>query len=236
MSLLDVENLSVSYGKTTALRSVSLRAQAGSVTCVLGANGAGKSTLFKSIMGLVPKGAGTVRFDGDDISKLPTYDVVRRGITLCPEGRRLFPEMTVGENVRMGAVLVRDRRKLRERTEFVYELFPRVRQRLSQQASSLSGGEQQMVAIARALMGGPRLLLLDEPTLGLAPKLIQEVGTIVTNLRREGFTVILVEQNANLALRVSDHAYLLETGDLVMSGPSETILGDVRVQKAYLGG
>ncbi|MCF8482431.1 MAG: ABC transporter ATP-binding protein [Rhodospirillum sp.] len=234
--MLEVEDLSVHYGQTAALRSLSLGAAQGEVTCVLGANGAGKSTLFRAIMGLAPKTHGVVRFAGEDITSRSTQEIVSMGIILCPEGRRLFPEMTVGENVRMGAIRVSDTRWIRQRLDFVHALFPRVLERREQQASSLSGGEQQMVAIARALMSDPTVLLLDEPTLGLAPMMIREVGVIVGDIRREGITVILVEQNARLALKVSDRGHVLETGELVLSGDSADILDDQRIQEVYLGG
>ena len=236
MSTLEVTGLSVRYGTTVALDDVSFRADAGEVTCVLGANGAGKSTLFRTIMGLVRQQGGRVQVDGEDISGSQTQQIVSRGIVLCPEGRRLFPEMSVAENVRMGAYLVRDTEVIRERLDRVHQLFPRIAERAHQQASSLSGGEQQMVAIARAMMGGPRLLLLDEPTLGLAPRLIHEVLQTVRRIRDEGTTVVLVEQNAAQALKVSDRAHVLETGRLAMSGSSAEIMADPRVREIYLGG
>ena len=234
--MLEVRDLTVRYGSTTALDKVSLTAPAGEITSVLGANGAGKSTLFRTIAGLVPAVEGSIHHRGENIAGIPTNRLVERGVILCPEGRRLFPEMTVAENVRMGAYLVRDRETARDRLAFVHRLFPRVAERAQQQASSLSGGEQQMVAIARALMGNPQLLLLDEPTLGLAPKVIQEVLRTVQRICEEGISVILVEQNATQALKISNQAYVLETGRMVMSGTSSQILADPRVREAYLGG
>ncbi|MCO5072199.1 MAG: ABC transporter ATP-binding protein [Rhizobiaceae bacterium] len=236
MNLLEITGLTVRYGTTLALDDTSLHVPKGEVTCVLGANGAGKSTLFRTIMGLVRSAAGSIRFDGAELSCMQTQFIVRQGIILCPEGRRLFPEMTVAENIRMGAFLVHDHKVIRRRLESVHHLFPRISERENQQASSLSGGEQQMVAIARAMMGNPRLLLLDEPTLGLAPKLIHEVLQTVRRIRDEGTTVILVEQNAAQALKVSDRAYVLETGRIAMSGTSADIMADPRVRDIYLGG
>ncbi|MCI5075396.1 ABC transporter ATP-binding protein [Oricola sp.] len=236
MSLLKISGLTVRYGTTLALDDVSIQAPEGEVTCVLGANGAGKSTMFRTIMGLVGKESGSIRFGGAEIANTPTQSIVRQGIILCPEGRRLFPEMSVAENVRMGAYLVRDSEIVRQRLDTVHRLFPRISEREHQQASSLSGGEQQMVAIARAMMGNPRLLLLDEPTLGLAPRLIHEVLQTVRRIRDEGTTVILVEQNAAQALKVSDRAYVLETGRMAMSGSSADIMADPRVREIYLGG
>lgn len=234
--MLEVKELTVRYGSTTALDKVSLEAPAGEITSVLGANGAGKSTLFRTIMGLVPGVEGSILHRGEDTTGISTHRLVERGIILCPEGRKLFPEMTVAENVRMGAYLIRDRETIRERLAFVHRLFPRVAERGQQQASSLSGGEQQMVAIARALMGNPQLLLLDEPTLGLAPKVIQEVLQTVQRICEEGISVVLVEQNATQALKISKQAYVLETGRVVMAGTSSEILADPRVREAYLGG
>ncbi len=234
--MLEVTDLTVRYGSTLALDKVSLTAPAGEITSVLGANGAGKSTLFRTIVGLVPAVEGSIRHRGEAIDGVSTSKLVGRGIILCPEGRKLFPEMTVAENVRMGAYLVRDPETVRKRLAFVHRLFPRVAERAQQQASSLSGGEQQMVAIARALMGNPQLLLLDEPTLGLAPKVIQEVLQTVQRICEEGISVVLVEQNATQALKISRQAYVLETGRMVMSGTSAEILADPRVREAYLGG
>jgi branched-chain amino acid transport system ATP-binding protein len=207
-----------------------------SVVAVIGANGAGKSTLLKTIAGLVRPGAGAVRLDGQDISKLKPHERLDRGIVLCPEGRRLFPELTVYENIRMGAYRMRDRQRFRERLKLLHEIFPRVAERGKQIAFSLSGGEQQMVAIARALISEPRILMLDEPTLGLAPKLILEVARLVQRINREGVTIVIVEQNARLALKISDHAFVLETGSVTLQGSSADLLQSDRVQDAYLGG
>jgi branched-chain amino acid transport system ATP-binding protein len=236
MNLLETEGLSVDYGGVHALRQVSVAIPDKSVVSIIGANGAGKSTLLKTIAGLVRQNAGTVRYDGQEISKLKPHERLDRGIVLCPEGRRLFPEMTVYENIRVGAYRVRDAGKFRRRLDQIYDIFPRVAERRKQLASSLSGGEQQMVAIARALISNPRVLMLDEPTLGLAPKLILEVAKLVQSVNAEGVTVVLVEQNAKLALRTSSSAYVLETGSIALQGASEELLRSASVQEAYLGG
>jgi branched-chain amino acid transport system ATP-binding protein len=236
MNLLETEGLSVDYGGVHALRQVSVAIPDKSVVSIIGANGAGKSTLLKTIAGLVRQNAGTVRYDGQEISKLKPHERLDRGIVLCPEGRRLFPEMTVYENIRVGAYRVRDAGKFRRRLDQIYDIFPRVAERSKQLASSLSGGEQQMVAIARALISNPRVLMLDEPTLGLAPKLIHEVAKLVQSVNAEGVTVVLVEQNARLALRISSSAYVLETGSIALQGASDELLRSASVQEAYLGG
>ncbi len=236
MSLLEIEDLSVDYGGVHALRGVSVQIPERSVVAIVGANGAGKSTFLRTVAGLVTPSAGQIRMEGQSIERLPTHERLERGIVLCPEGRRLFPSLTVLENLRMGAFRVSDRRHFRERLDFAFSLFPRVAERQKQIASSLSGGEQQMVAIARSLMSRPRILMLDEPTLGLAPKLVVEVGRLVQTINKEGITVVLVEQNAKLALRVSDEAFVLETGSVVLAGKSSALLESDEVQNAYLGG
>jgi branched-chain amino acid transport system ATP-binding protein len=236
MNLLETSGLTVDYGGVHALRDVSIRIPAQSVVAIIGANGAGKSSLLKTIAGLVRPTSGSVMFERRDITPLKAHQRLDAGIVLCPEGRRLFPELTVYENLRMGAYRMRDARLFRQRLDFLYEIFPRIAERSKQVAASMSGGEQQMVAIARALISGPRLLMLDEPTLGLAPKLIVEVGKLVRTINKEGVTVVLVEQNAKLALRVSDHAYVLETGSVTLKGRSSELLRDDKVLKAYLGG
>lgn len=234
--MLETSHLCVDYGGVQALRDVSVRVPDKGVVAVIGANGAGKSTLLKSIAGLVRPGSGSIRLDGEDISGLKTHERLDRGIVLCPEGRRLFPDLTVEENIRMGAYRVRDSAKYRSRLEQLQTIFPRVAERRKQMASSLSGGEQQMVAIARAFVAHPRILMLDEPTLGLAPKLIHEVARLVKTINAEGVTVVIVEQNAKLALKISDEAYVLETGSVTLSGPSSDLLSSDSVQSAYLGG
>ena len=236
MSLLEAVNIFVDYGGVHALRDVTLEVPEKGIVAVIGANGAGKSTLLKTIAGLVRPRGGAIRLDGEDISRLRPHERLDRGIVLCPEGRRLFPELTVHENIRMGAYRMRDSRKFRQRLEFLHGIFPRIAERGKQIASSLSGGEQQMVAIARALISQPRILMLDEPTLGLAPKLILEVARLVETINREGITIVIVEQNARLALRISETAAVLETGEVTLQGRSADLLATPEVQDAYLGG
>ncbi len=234
--MLEIQNLSVDYSGVHALRDVSIEIPDKGVAAIIGANGAGKSTLLKAIVGLTRHARGSIRLDGEDITALKPHERLERGIVLCPEGRRLFPEMSVYDNIRAGAYRVRDARRFRRRLEFLYEIFPRVAERRNQVASSLSGGEQQMVAIARALISEPRILMLDEPTLGLAPKLIHEVARLVRTINGEGITVIMVEQNARLALKISDCGFVLETGTLALRGTSQELLRSDEILSAYLGG
>ena len=234
--MLEATNLCVDYGGVHALRDVSITVPPRSVLAVIGANGAGKSTLLKTIAGLVRQRSGDIRLDGHDVSGLRPHERLDLGIVLCPEGRRLFPDLTVHENIRMGAYRMRDNKLFRQRLEFLHAIFPRIAERGKQIASSLSGGEQQMVAIARALISQPRVLMLDEPTLGLAPKLILEVARLVQTINQEGITVVIVEQNARLALRISESAVVLETGEVRMAGPSRDLMTLPDVQAAYLGG
>ncbi len=234
MTLLDVRHVCVRYGALEAVHDISLRVGAAQVVAILGANGAGKSTLLKSIMGLVRVRSGEVVLDGQDISKAPVDAIVRNGVTLCPEGRRLFPGLTVMENIRMGAYLATTA-EFRQRLDRVYAIFPKLAERESQVAGTMSGGEQQMVAIGRALMAGPRLLLLDEPTLGLAPMMIREVGRVVREIQRAGVSVLLVEQNARMALAASDYAYVIRTGEVFAEGSSAELLHDEAIRKGYLG-
>ena len=234
--MLKIEDLCVDYGGVHALRNVSVAVPDKGVVAVIGANGAGKSTLLKTIAGVLRPNKGRMTFRGADIGVLRTHERLELGIVLCPEGRRLFSELTVYENIRMGAYRVREERRFRARLDFVYTIFPRVAERRNQVASSLSGGEQQMVAIARALISSPRLLMLDEPTLGLAPKLVVEVGRLVQTINREGIAVIIVEQNAKLALRISEDAFVLETGSVTLKGKSSALLASDEVHAAFLGG
>jgi len=236
MSLLEARNISVDYGGVHALRNVDIAVRDKEVIAIIGANGAGKSTLLKTVAGLVPQNEGEIFFDGKEISSLRTHERIDRGIVLCPEGRRLFPDMTVYDNIRMGAYRMSSREEFNERLEFLFEIFPRVSERRNQIASSLSGGEQQMVAIARALINKPRVVMLDEPTLGLAPKLVIEVGNLVGKIREEGIAVVLVEQNAKLALRISDYGFVIETGSVALEGPSAELLQSEEIRNIYLGG
>jgi branched-chain amino acid transport system ATP-binding protein len=235
--LLTISGLRSRYGGIVALKGVDLRVEAGEVVTIIGPNGAGKSTLLKGIMGLVDREAGVITFEGRDISRLSPLDIVRLGVALVPEGRQVFGPMTVEENLLMGAFL--DRRRtavVRERFESVYVLFPVLKQRARQLAETLSGGEQQMLAIGRALMAGPRLLLVDELSLGLAPVVVHELYRTLMALHRQGVTIAMVEQNARLALRASDRAYVLAAGAVVLEGRAVDLLENEAVRKAYLGG
>lgn len=233
--MLDIKNISVCYGPQQALADISFSVAEGSVCAVIGANGAGKSTLMKAVSGLVPLTEGDIHFDGQNISNLTAEERVRRGIALSPEGRRLFPELTVHENLLMGAYLRRDKPAIRRDMERVYDYFPRLKERETSQGRHLSGGEQQMCAIGRALMSRPRLLLLDEPSLGLAPAVTLEVARAVRQISADGTTILLVEQNARLALKLSSSAIVLETGRLTLAGASTEIANNPEVAAAYLG-
>ena len=235
MALLEVENLEAFYGPIKALRGVSFSLEEGSVTTILGANGAGKTTTLRSICGMV-KTAGQIRMDGADIASKATEDIVRTGVAHVPEGRGTFTRVTTEENLRLGAYSRRDKKAIEDDLERVYGYFPRLKERRLQQAGTLSGGEQQMLAVGRALMLRPRLMLLDEPSFGLAPLLVEELFGILRDInQQENVSMLLVEQNATLALELADHAYLLETGNVVISGTSGAIAADENVRKSYLG-
>jgi branched-chain amino acid transport system ATP-binding protein len=233
--LLEVRDVCVSYGNVQALSAVSLRLRKGGVVCVLGSNGAGKSTLLKAIVGLVPVQSGKVLFEEHDLTGVAPFEAVRRGITLCPEGRRLFAGMSVIDNVLLGAFTLERGPVLDRRLRSIYELFPQLARKAKQTAGTLSGGEQQMVAIARALMSNPTVLLLDEPTLGLAPKLIHDVAAIIASIRSTGVSVVLVEQNARLALKLSETGYVLDSGRVSLSGDSSALLANDEIRRIYLG-
>jgi len=235
--VLTVENLNVSYGAIKALHGVSLKVPQGSIVTLIGANGAGKSTTLRALSGLVKSSSGTITYDGEDISKLPTNHIVSKGLCHVPEGRMVFANLTVAENLKMGAYLQKDRKWIAEQTDYVFSLFPRLKERESQAAGTLSGGEQQMLAIARALLSKPKFLMLDEPSLGIAPLLVKTIFERIVEINREqGLTILLVEQNANLALDVSSYAYVLETGKILLEGPSAQLKADPQVQACYLGG
>jgi branched-chain amino acid transport system ATP-binding protein len=233
--VLRLEGITVCYGRVPALRDVSLEVRAGELVTLIGANGAGKTTTLHAISGLVPLAAGRIEFDGEKISGAPPQRVLARGIAHCPEGRRIFPELTVRENLFMGAYLRRDRAQVAADQRSIFQRFPRLRERIDQIAGTLSGGEQQMLAIARALMSRPRMLLLDEPSLGLAPTLVEQIFSIIEEIRRDGVTVLMVEQNALAALEMCDRAYLLETGRMVQHGEGRAMLEDPHIRRAYLG-
>jgi branched-chain amino acid transport system ATP-binding protein len=236
--LLEVEGLCVNYGHIEAIRDITFSVEEGSITTLIGANGAGKTTTLKTISGLRKVREGRVLFEGQDITSLPPYERVKRGLSQSPEGRGCFPGMTVRENLDMGAYVRKDRRSAAyaQDLERVFELFPRLRERSSQVAGTMSGGEQQMLAIGRALMAKPRLILLDEPSMGLAPKFIQQIFSIIGEINDQGTTVLLVEQNAAQALKRADTAHILETGEIVRSGTGAELAGDDAVRDAYLGG
>jgi branched-chain amino acid transport system ATP-binding protein len=235
-ALLAVNELVLAYGKIVAVKGVDLTIESGRVVCLIGANGAGKTTILRGISGLLRPKSGKVEFQGEVISRLPSYRIARMGVVLVPEGRQIFTQMSVGENLRMGGYLVDNQQELQRRLDEVVALFPRLRERLGQSAGSLSGGEQQMLAMGRALMAQPNVLLLDEPSMGLAPKLVEEIFELIAKLKAAQRTILLVEQNARLALEVSDDAYVLETGRIRLSGKAREIAADERVLAAYLGG
>lgn len=234
--MLRLEGIEVAHGRVAALRGISLEVCEGELVSLIGANGAGKSTTLKAISGLLKPAAGRITWDGAPIAGLSPREVLRRGIAHCPEGRRVFPHLSVRENLMMGALLRRDAAAIAQDLEAMYARFPRLRERSSQAAGTLSGGEQQMLAIARALMSRPRLVMFDEPSLGLAPNLVQQVFGIVQEVRRQGLMVLMVEQNALAALGLCDRAYLLETGRVVRAGTGAELLASADVREAYLGG
>ncbi|MEP9380866.1 ABC transporter ATP-binding protein [Nocardioides sp. KR10-350] len=238
MTLLEVEGLSVNYGHIEAIRDISFSVEEGTVSTLIGANGAGKTTTLKTISGLRGVRDGKIVFDGKDITHLPPYERVKLGLSQSPEGRGIFPGMTVRENLDMGAYVRKDvgSASYREDVDRVFNLFPRLQEREKQAAGTMSGGEQQMLAIGRALMAKPRLLLLDEPSMGLAPKLIQQIFSIISEINEQGTTVLVVEQNAAQALKLADSAHILETGEIVRSGGGAELAGDDSVKAAYLGG
>jgi len=235
MALLEVVGLRAGYGDVPVLRGIDLSIPAGSITALIGANGAGKTTLLRAISGIIPTEAGTIQYDGRDIVGMAPQDIVRSGLVQVPEGRRLFPDMTVLENLLVGSSSPVARPKRDENLATVFEFFPKVRERGAQLAGTLSGGEQQMVAIARALMASPRLLLLDETSLGLAPIVVDEIFVAVRRLVAQGLTILVVEQNTALALEVADHGYVLEQGRFAIQGAASSLAADPRVKQAYLG-
>ncbi len=234
--LLEIDHLTVRYGKSTAVHDVSLKVPEGAVVSIIGANGSGKSTVLRALAGLVPPSEGEIRFKGDLISGLETNDIVRRGIVLVPEGRQLFPYLSVLSNLKLGASLRKDGEGIKKDLGAVYELFPRLKERATQQAGTLSGGEQQMVAIGRGLMAKPTLLCMDEPSLGLAPIVIEQLGEVIRNINQRGVTVLLVEQNVHLALGVASAACALQVGRVVLEGDIDTMRSSDIVKRAYLGG
>jgi branched-chain amino acid transport system ATP-binding protein len=233
--LLEVKDLAVAYGGIAAVKGIALEAGAGQVVSLIGANGAGKTTTLRALSGLLKARAGSVRFEGAELLNAPAHRIARLGIAHVPEGRQVFAEMTVAENLRMGAYLCRDGHEIAQRRERVLARFPRLSERLDQLAGLMSGGEQQMLAMGRALMARPKLLLLDEPSMGLAPLFVEEIFRIIAELKREGQAILLVEQNASAALDISDYAYVLENGQIRLSGPAAEIARNPEVAAAYLG-
>lgn len=234
--MLKVNNIDVYYGNIQALRNVSLEVDEGEIVTLIGANGAGKSTLLKTISGLLKPKLGSIEYLGSNISGRPAQTIVKAGISHVPEGRRVFANMSVEENLELGAFLRNDREQIKKDLDHVYELFPRLLERRKQQSGTLSGGEQQMLAMGRALMSKPKLIILDEPSMGLAPLMVKNIFSIIEMVNKEGVTVLLVEQNANMALSVADRAYVLETGRIVLSGSAKELQESEEVKAAYLGG
>ena len=234
MSLLEVKGLEVRYGGIRAVKGVDLAVDEGELVCLIGANGAGKTSTLKAICGLLPSHTGSVRYAGDEVSGLPVFQLPRRGLVMVPEGRGIFPQLTVAENLAMGAYARRDT-EVAQDLERMHALFPRLAERRSQTAGTLSGGEQQMLAIGRALMSRPKLLLLDEPSMGLAPLMVAKILEVVREIARQGVTILLVEQNAKLALEIAGRGYVMESGELALAADSKSLLADPRVREAYLG-
>ena len=233
--MLKIENLHVAYGGIQALRGISLEVPDGKIVTLIGANGAGKSTTLRTITGLVKASSGSITWNGEELLGKPIDKIVTTGIAMSPEGRRVFPDMTVLENLKIGAYLRKDKAEIQKDIQWVYSRFPRLEERHWQLAGTLSGGEQHMLAVGRALMSRPKLMMLDEPSLGLAPLVVQDIFTIIREINRQGVTVLLVEQNANMALKIADQAYVLETGNITMSGTGAELLVNEKVREAYLG-
>ena len=231
--MLTIKDLRVNYGGIEAVKGISFEVPEKSIVTLIGANGAGKSTTLRSITGLVKASGGSIQFDGAELLGMDTPDIVAKGITLVPEGRRVFPDMTVIENIKIGAYLRSD--SLEDDINWVYDLFPRLKERSWQLAGTLSGGEQQMLAVARALMSHPKLMMMDEPSLGLAPLIVQDIFSIIKEINKQGVTILLIEQNANMALRSADQGYVLETGRIALTGTGRELLADESVKAAYLG-
>ncbi|MBD5147324.1 MAG: ABC transporter ATP-binding protein [Oscillibacter sp.] len=233
--MLKIENLQVSYGGIQALRGISMEVPDGKIVTLIGANGAGKSTTLRTITGLVKASGGSIQWNGGELLGKSIDKIISEGIAMSPEGRRVFPDMTVLENLKLGAYLRKDKAEIEKDLNWVYSLFPRLKERDWQLAGTLSGGEQQMLAVGRALMSRPKLLLMDEPSLGLAPLVVQDIFSIIREINRQGVTILLIEQNANMALKIADLAYVLETGNITMSGTGAALLADEKVKEAYLG-
>lgn len=234
-TILEIENLETHYGKIHALRGISFTVNEGQIVTLLGANGAGKSTTLRAISGLIRSSSGTIRYKGEDITGKPAHEIVRMGLIHVPEGRKIFKGMTITENLELGSFTLDDDAERKRRMNHVFEIFPILYERRTRDSAFLSGGEQQMLAMGRSMMTNPKLLLLDEPSMGLAPFLVQQIMKIVLRLNKEGVTILLVEQNAKVALKLADHGYVLETGEIVIRGDAKTLQQDESIVKAYLG-
>lgn len=235
MALLEVKNLEVNYGVIKALKGISFEVNEGEIISLIGANGAGKTTTLQTVSGILPVAGGSICFDGTDITKVPAHKIVKMGISQVPEGRRVFSQLSVLENLKMGAFIRNDKSAIEEDLQNIYKRFPRLEERKNQLAGTLSGGEQQMLAMGRALMSRPKIVLLDEPSMGLSPLLVSEIFDIIKDINESGTTVLLVEQNAKKALSISDRAYVLETGNVALSGKASELINDDTIKKAYLG-
>lgn len=234
-TILEIDNLETHYGKIHALRGISLSVQAGEIVTLLGANGAGKSTTLRALSGLIRATSGTIHYMGEDITKKPAHDIVKMGLIHVPEGRKIFKGMTITENLELGSFTLDDDAERKRRMDHVFEIFPVLEERKNRDSAFLSGGEQQMLAMGRSMMTNPKLLLLDEPSMGLAPFMVQEIMKIIVRLNKEGVTILLVEQNAKVALKLADHGYVIETGEIVIKGDAKTLQQDESIVKAYLG-
>ncbi|MCL2045175.1 MAG: ABC transporter ATP-binding protein [Oscillospiraceae bacterium] len=234
--LLQVENLETYYGKIAALKGISFEVREGQIVTLLGSNGAGKSTALKTISGLISPAAGRVIFCGEDITKLPAHEIVKRGLVHLPEGRHIFKDLTVLENLELGSYTLNDNNERKRRISWVFDRFPILESRMKQLGGTLSGGEQQMLAIGRGLMAAPKLLLMDEPSMGIAPLIVKDITEIIRRLHEDGTTILLVEQNAKMALGLADYGYVMDTGTIVLEGEGSTLINDEKVIKAYLGG
>ena len=235
MAMLEIKDLQVYYGMINAIKGVSFDVNAGEVIALIGANGAGKTTILHTITGLVTPKSGSIIFEGHDLLKTPAHNIIKLGMAHVPEGRRIFQQLTVYENLKLGAYIMKDKKQVEKNLEYVYSHFPRLKERKNQVAGTLSGGEQQMLAMGRALMSNPKILLLDEPSMGLSPLLVNEIFGIIKEVSADGTTVFLVEQNAKKALSIADRAYVLETGKISLSGKASELINDENVKKAYLG-
>ena len=235
MAMLTVENINVYYGVIHALKDISFQVNEGEIVALIGANGAGKTTTLQTVSGMLSAKSGSIRFQDQEISRMPEHKIVKQGISHVPEGRRMFSNLTVLENLKIGAYLRKDTRKIQEDIEYIYTLFPRLKERSWQLAGTLSGGEQQMLAVGRAMMTRPKLIMMDEPSLGLAPLVVKDIFAIIERLRDSGITILLIEQNANAALRAADYGFVMETGRIILSGSGESLLASESVRSAYLG-